>query len=60
MEIRRFIANNAALFEHISAVELRQLEYQKDTDRKLDEIFTYIADHAELEQKLFFEGQIYK
>lgn len=59
MEIRRFIANNAALFEHISAVELRQLEYQKDTDRKLDEIFTYIADHAESEQKLFFEGQIY-
>lgn len=59
MEIRRFIANNVALFEHISAVELRQLEYQKDTDRKLDEIFTYIADHAESEQKLFFEGQIY-
>lgn len=59
MEIRRFIANNAALFEHISAVELRQLEYQKNTDRKLDEIFTHMADHAESEQKLFFEGQIY-
>ena len=26
---------------------------------QLDEIFTYIADHAETEQKLFFEGQIY-
>jgi len=59
VEMRRFIANNAALFERISAVELKQLEYQKDTDRKLDEIFTYIADHAESNQKLFFEGQIY-
>ncbi len=59
VEMRRFIVNNAALFERISAVELKQLEYQKDTDRKLDEIFTYIADHAESNQKLFFEGQIY-
>lgn len=59
VEMRRFIVNNASLFERISAVELKQLEYQKDTDRKLDEIFTYIADHAESNQKLFFEGQIY-
>lgn len=59
VEMRRFIVNNAALFERISAVELKQLEYQKDTDRKMDEIFTYIADHAESNQKLFFEGQIY-
>ena len=59
VEMRKFIANNAALFERISEVELRQLEYQKNTDRKLDEIFSYIADHRETEQKLFFEGQIY-
>lgn len=59
VEMRKFIANNSAVFERISAVELRQLEYQKNTDRKLDEIFTYIAGQAETEQKLFFEGQIY-
>ena len=29
VEMRRFIASNAALFERISAVELKQLEYQK-------------------------------
>lgn len=29
VEMRRFIANNAALFERISSVELKQLEYQK-------------------------------
>ena len=32
VEMRRFIANNALLFERISNVELKQLEYQKQTD----------------------------
>lgn len=35
VEMRRFIANNALLFERISNVELKQLEYQKQTDEKL-------------------------
>ena len=39
VEMRRFIANNALLLERISNVELKQLEYQKQTDEKLDQIF---------------------
>lgn len=35
VEMRRFMANNALLFERISNVELKQLEYQKQTDAKL-------------------------
>lgn len=58
VEMRRFIASNAALFERISAVELKQLEYQKQTDEKFDKVFDYIEDHAESEQKIFFDGQI--
>lgn len=58
-EMRHFIANNALLFEKISAVELKQLEYQKSTDEKFDKVFRYIEDHAETEQKIFFDGQIY-
>ena len=58
-EMRHFIANNAALFERISSVELRQLEYQKQTDKKFDQIFEYIGKHTETNQKLFFDGQIY-
>ena len=38
VEMRRFIANNALLFERISNVELKQLEYQKQTDEKLEQI----------------------
>ena len=59
VEMRRFIASNEALFERISAVELKQLEYQKQTDEKFDEVFAYISDHAESEQKIFYDGQIY-
>ena len=59
VEMRRFIANNALLFERISSVELKQLEYQKRTDEKLEQIFEYISEHEESSQKVFFEGQIY-
>ena len=59
VEMRHFIANNAALFDKISNVELRQLEYQKQADKKFDQIFEYIGEHTETHQKLFFDGQIY-
>lgn len=58
-EMRRFIASNALMFERVSKVELRQLEYEKETDKKLDKIFEYISDHEESTQKVFFDGQIY-
>ena len=59
VEMRRFIANNALLFERISSIELKQLEYQKSTDERFDKVFQYIDDHTESEQKVFFDGQIY-
>ena len=59
VEMRRFIANNALLFEKVSNIELKQLEYQKSTDEKFDKVFQYIENHAESEQKIFFDGQIY-
>jgi hypothetical protein len=54
-EMRHFIANNAALFDRISKVELKQLE----ADKKFDQLFEYIGEHTETHQKIFFEGQIY-
>lgn len=59
VEMRRFISNNALLFERISSIELKQLEYQKSTDERFDRVFQYIDDHAESGQKIFFDGQIY-
>lgn len=59
VEMRRFISNNALLFEKVSDIELKQLQYQKSTDERFVKVFQYIEDHAESEQKIFFDGQIY-
>ena len=59
VEMRHFISSNALMFERISELELRQLEFQKETSEKFNQVFEYISDHAESEQKVFFEGQIY-
>ena len=58
-EMRHFIANNALMFERINAIELKQLEYQKNSDDKFSKIFEYMSNHEESNQKIFFDGQIF-
>lgn len=58
-EMRRFIANNAFMFEKINSIELKQLEYQMESDEKFGKIFEYISTHEEDNQKIFFDGQIF-
>lgn len=58
-EMRHFIMNNERLFERMNSIELKQLEYQKDSEEKFNKIFDYIADHEEDNQKIFFDGQIF-
>ena len=58
-EMRHFVANNALMFEKINAIELKQLEYQKNADEKFGKIFAYMADHEEKNQKIFYDGQIF-
>ena len=59
VEIRRYVSNNTLLYEKVNNLELKQLAYQKSTDEKFDKVFQYIENHAEDEQKIFFDGQIY-
>lgn len=59
VEMRKFLVNNAVLFERISDVELKQSEFQKKTEERFEQVFDYIAEHEEVKQKIFFEGQIY-
>lgn len=59
IEMRKFILTNQMLFEKISNVELKQLEYQKLADNKFEQVFKYINEHKEENQKIFFEGQVY-
>ena len=59
VEMRRFIAGNAHMFERIERVELKQLTYQKETDEKFEQVFDFIHSHTESSQKIFYDGQIY-
>lgn len=59
VEMRKFLVNNSLLFEKISEVNWRQREYEKKTDERFEQVFDYIAEHEEVKQKIFFEGQIY-
>lgn len=58
-EMKHFYSENAILFEKVSILELKQLQFQECTDERFDKIFKYIDDHAESDQKIFFDGQIY-
>jgi hypothetical protein len=55
VEMRHFISVNAVMFERISSLEF----HQKQTDEKIDQIFEYISEHEESDQKIFFDGQIF-
>ena len=59
VKMRRFLAKNALMFDKLNSLELKQLEYQKESNEKFDQIFAYISEHEEVGQKIFFEGQIY-
>ena len=59
VEMRKFLATNSLILNRVNELEVRQREYQKNTDERFDKVFRYIEDHAESEQKIFFDGQIY-
>ncbi len=59
VKMRRFLAENALMFDKLNSLELKQLQYQKESNEKFDQIFAYISEHEEVGQKIFFEGQIY-
>ncbi|WP_071705932.1 ORF6N domain-containing protein [Murdochiella vaginalis] len=55
VKMRNFLLSNREMFARLDRVELKQLE----TDKKLEEVFNYIATNTEVQQNIFFDGQIY-
>lgn len=53
--LRKFLLSNKEMFARLDRVEYKQLE----TDKKLEEVFNYIATNTEVKQNIFFDGQIY-
>jgi hypothetical protein len=61
VEMRRYMASTSLLHERLNTIELRQINYQNETNERFDKVFDYIAAQTgkESEQKVFFDGQIY-
>lgn len=50
--LRKFLLSNKEMFARLDRVEYKQLE----TDKKLEEVFNYIATNTEVKQNIFFDG----
>lgn len=59
IEMRKYMANTSLLFERLNAMEIRQINYQTETDERFERVFEYISEREESGQKIFFDGQIY-
>jgi hypothetical protein len=56
VSMRKFLVNNASIFQRLDQVELKQLK----TDEKLEQIFRALdAGEPEPSQGIFFDGQIF-
>ena len=56
VEMRRFIATNATIFQRLERIEYKQVE----TDQKFDQIFKAIEDKSiKPKQGVFFDGQVF-
>ncbi len=55
VEMRKFISSNSQMFERLTKVEYKMLEY----DKKFDILFNELQKDENFKQKIFFKGQIY-
>ena len=55
VEMRHFIYNNAQVFERLTNVEYKLLDH----DKKFEEVFNQFQIKDNVEQKVFFDGQVY-
>lgn len=58
--MRKFIINNAQLFQRIDTVEKRQLKHEMETNEKFEKVFDALqSKELEPKQGIFFDGQIF-
>lgn len=58
--MRRFLAENAQVFQRLDTIERKQLEHKLDTDEKFDMIFNAIeSKEIKPKQGIFYNGQIF-
>ena len=55
VEMRKFLMLNGQVFERLTSIEYKLLDY----DKKFDEVFNQFQSQDNIKQRVFFEGQIY-
>jgi phage regulator Rha-like protein len=60
VSMRKYLQNNASIFQRLDNLETNQIQYQIQTDAKFDKIFKVI-DEREIKPKqgIFYNGQIF-
>ncbi len=60
VSMRKFIKNNANLFHRIDKIETNQIEYQLDSNKKFERLFTALENNQlSKKQGIFFNGQVF-
>jgi len=60
VEMRKFIATNALLFQQLDSIETKQKIYQIETDEKFEKVFKALEDKSITpKQGIFYDGQIF-
>ena len=59
VKMRRYFSSVSFLSEKLGSLEAKQIQYQKESERKFDEIFSFISARTESQQKIFYEGEIF-
>ncbi len=56
VELRKFVLNNAGIFQRLDKMEMKQLE----ADQKFEQIFKALeSKNEQIEKGIFFEGQVF-
>ncbi len=60
VNMRKFISNNANIFQRLEDIETKQFLYQQQTDDKFDKVFNAIeSKQLKPTQGIFYNGQIF-
>jgi len=60
VEMRKFIVANEGLLDRVASVELKQLTYKSESDKKFNKLFDALGDgELKAKQGIFYNGQVF-
>lgn len=59
VEMRRANLPSNFMLDQITDLKVELTDFERETDKKFEQVFDFISTHAEENQKIFFDGQVY-